>query len=47
MSMILKEVSDFSVDAFHKDSFTTVTKKDILGKWAVFFFYIRMHTRRR
>lgn len=39
MSMILKEVSDFSVNAFHKDSFTTVTKKDILGKWAVFFFY--------
>ncbi len=32
MSMILKEVSDFSVNAFHKDSFTTVTKKDILGK---------------
>lgn len=39
MSMILKEVNDFSVNAFHKDSFTTVTKKDILGKWAVFFFY--------
>ncbi len=39
MSMILKEISDFTVNAFHKDHFTTVTKKDILGKWAVFFFY--------
>lgn len=39
MSMILKEVNEFSVQAFHKDSFVTVTKKDILGKWSVFFFY--------
>lgn len=39
MSMILKEVSEFSVQAFYKDSFVTVTKKDILGKWSVFFFY--------
>ena len=31
MSMILKEISDFTVNAFHKDHFTTVTKKDILG----------------
>ena len=39
MSMILKEIGDFTVNAFHKDNFTTVSKKDILGKWAVFFFY--------
>ena len=39
MSMVLKEVSDFSVQAFHKDKFLTVTKKDIVGKWSVFFFY--------
>ena len=39
MSMILKEIGDFTVNAFHKDNFTTVTKNDILGKWAVFFFY--------
>lgn len=39
MSMIQKEVSDFSVNAFYKDEFITVTKEDIKGKWSVFFFY--------
>lgn len=39
MSMILKEIGEFTVNAFHKDNFTTVSKKDILGKWAIFFFY--------
>lgn len=39
MSMIQKEVADFSVQAFHKDKFCTISKKDILGKWSVFFFY--------
>jgi peroxiredoxin (alkyl hydroperoxide reductase subunit C) len=37
--MILKEVSDFSVQAFHENAFKTVKKADILGKWSVFFFY--------
>ncbi len=39
MSMINKEVADFSVQAFVNNNFETVTKKDILGKWSVFFFY--------
>lgn len=39
MSLIEKEISDFTVQAFHKDAFDTVSKKDVLGKWAVFFFY--------
>lgn len=39
MSLINKEVSDFSVQAFHKGEFKTVSKADILGKWSVFFFY--------
>ncbi|MCM1113360.1 MAG: alkyl hydroperoxide reductase subunit C [Muribaculum sp.] len=39
MSLIEKEISDFTVQAFHKDAFVTVSKKDVLGKWAVFFFY--------
>lgn len=39
MSMIFKEVSDFSVQAFYQDEFCTVTKQDIVGKWSVFFFY--------
>ena len=39
MSMINKEVSDFRTNAFHENSFKTVSKEDILGKWSVFFFY--------
>lgn len=39
MSMILKEVSDFSVQAYHENDFKSVSKKDIMGKWSVFFFY--------
>ncbi len=39
MSLIGKEISDFTVQAFHKDEFCTVTKGNVLGKWAVFFFY--------
>ena len=39
MSMINKEVADFSVQAFQDGEFKTVTKDDVLGKWSVFFFY--------
>lgn len=39
MSLINKEVSDFSAKAYHHDEFVDVTKKDILGKWSLFFFY--------
>lgn len=39
MSLIGKEVEDFKVQAFVKDEFKEVTKKDILGGWSVFFFY--------
>ena len=39
MSIINKEVNAFSVQAYVNDSFKTVTKDDILGKWSVFFFY--------
>ena len=39
MSMINKEIDDFTVQAFHNDDFETVTKDDVLGKWSVFFFY--------
>lgn len=39
MSLIGKQVSEFKVHAFHKDAFSTVEKKDIMGKWSVFFFY--------
>lgn len=39
MSLIGKEVSEFKVHAFYKDGFSTVEKKDVMGKWSVFFFY--------
>lgn len=39
MSLINKEISDFSVQAFQNSDFKTVTKADIMGKWSVFFFY--------
>lgn len=39
MSLINKEIADFTVQAYQNDAFRTVTKADILGKWAVFFFY--------
>ena len=35
MSMINKEIDDFTVQAFHNDDFETVTKDDVLGKWGV------------
>ena len=39
MSLIGKEIGDFSVKAYHENSFKDVSKKDVLGKWSVFFFY--------
>ncbi len=39
MSLIGKEISDFSVQAFVNNDFKTVTKADVLGKWSLFFFY--------
>jgi peroxiredoxin (alkyl hydroperoxide reductase subunit C) len=39
MSLIQKEVRDFSVWAYQGNDFRTVTKADIMGNWSVFFFY--------
>ena len=39
MSLINKEVSDFEVYSFHNGAFEKVARKQILGKWSVFFFY--------
>lgn len=39
MSQIGKKVKDFKVEAYHNNAFKTVTKDDILGKWAIIFFY--------
>lgn len=39
MSLINKEIADFSVQAYVNNEFVPVSKKDVLGKWSVFFFY--------
>lgn len=39
MTYINQEVADFTVNAYHDGKLTTVSRKDILGKWSVFFFY--------
>ena len=39
MSLINKEVSDFSLQSFQNNEFKTVSKADLKGKWSVFFFY--------
>ena len=39
MSLINKEINDFTVQAYTGGEFKTVTKEDVLGKWSVFFFY--------
>lgn len=39
MSIINREVGDFTVQAYADNSFKTISKADILGRWSVFFFY--------
>lgn len=39
MTQIGKKLEDFSVKAFHKGQFKTVSRKDLEGKWSVIFFY--------
>lgn len=39
MSLIGKEISEFTVQAFVNNEFKEVKKADITGKWSVFFFY--------
>ncbi|MFI3230404.1 MAG: alkyl hydroperoxide reductase subunit C [bacterium] len=39
MSLIGKKVVDFNVQAYLNKEFISVSNKDVLGKWSVFFFY--------
>lgn len=39
MSLINREIADFTVQAFVNGEFKTVKKEDVLGKWSIFFFY--------
>lgn len=38
-TLINTKVTDFKVQAYHNNSFKTVTSNDLNGKWSVFFFY--------
>ena len=39
MSLVGKEIIEFSAQAYHNGEFITVTDEDVKGKWAVFCFY--------
>lgn len=39
MSLIGKEISEFKVQAYRNGAFQEISKRDVLGKWSVFFFY--------
>ncbi len=39
MSLINTEILDFTAQAYHDGEFVEVSKSDVLGKWAIFFFY--------
>lgn len=39
MNFVGHEIEDFKVNAYHDGETTEVSKKDVLGKWSVFFFY--------
>lgn len=38
-TLINTKLPEFKSQAYHNDSFKTVTNKDVAGKWAIFFFY--------
>ena len=38
-SIINSQLLEFKVQAFQNGNFKTVTNEDVLGKWAIFFFY--------
>ena len=38
MSLIGREINDFSVKAFVDGEFKDITKQDLLGKWSVIVF---------
>ncbi len=38
-SIINQKLPEFNVQAYHNGEFKAVTHEDVLGKWAIFFFY--------
>lgn len=38
-TIINSKITDFKVQAYHKNAFKEVTQNDLKGKWSIFFFY--------
>ena len=38
-NLINMPLPEFSLQAYHRGEFVTVTDKDLAGKWSIFFFY--------
>jgi len=38
-TLINKPIPDFKAQAYHNNAFVEVTRKDLQGKWSIFFFY--------
>jgi len=38
-TIINTRIPDFKVQAYHENTFKTVTQDDLRGKWSIFFFY--------
>ncbi|MFA7492709.1 MAG: alkyl hydroperoxide reductase subunit C [Proteiniphilum sp.] len=38
-SIINSQLIEFKVEAYHEGEFKTISHNDVLGKWAIFFFY--------
>ncbi len=38
-TLINSKMTDFKVQAYHQNAFKTVSSKDLIGKWSIFFFY--------
>ena len=39
LSLVGKEIIEFSAQAYYNGEFITVAEEDVKGKWAVFCFY--------
>lgn len=38
-TIINTQLTEFKVEAYHNGEFKTITHENVLGKWAIFFFY--------
>jgi len=38
-TLINTKITEFKAQAYHQNNFKTVTDKDLIGKWTIFFFY--------